>query len=71
MKKIKLQRIEDFKLYLETLLEERENYFNERTEKWQESEKGDFFYEQNESLETIISDLDSLIMEIENFNEAE
>ena len=42
----------------ETRLEEMQSYFDERFEKWRESEKGEEFQEELDSLDEVISLLD-------------
>jgi hypothetical protein len=42
---------------LNTVLAERQAYYNERSEQWQESDKGDEFQRRIDALESIVSDL--------------
>jgi len=44
-------------LLLQTVQDEMENYFEERTETWQESERGEAFRERIENLETALDAL--------------
>ncbi len=45
---------------LQTMLDEMEAYQDERSEAWQESERGESFQERIEALETVIAELDEL-----------
>jgi hypothetical protein len=45
---------------LQTMIEEMEAYRDERSETWQESERGESFQERIEALETVITELDEL-----------
>ena len=46
---------------LRILVKNREDVFNDRSERWQESEKGEFFNDQTMDIESEADDLDSLI----------
>jgi hypothetical protein len=45
---------------LQTMIEEMEAYRDERSETWQDSERGESFQERIEALETVITELDEL-----------
>jgi hypothetical protein len=45
---------------LETVRDEMKTYADERTERWQESEKGEAFGERLEQIENLISELEDL-----------
>ncbi len=45
---------------LQAMYEEMRGYYEERTEEWQESEKGEALQARIDALESIITDLDSL-----------
>jgi histidinol dehydrogenase len=45
---------------LQTMIEEMEAYRDERSETWQESERGESFQERIEALESVITELDEL-----------
>jgi hypothetical protein len=45
---------------LQTMLDEMEAYRDERSDTWQESERGESFQERMEALESVIAELDEL-----------
>ena len=51
---------------LDLKIEAREDKFNERSEKWQESEKGDEFNEETERMQDVRNDVESEIETIES-----
>ncbi|MDV4026050.1 hypothetical protein CMT52_17090 [Elizabethkingia anophelis] len=53
---------------LRQMVENREDYFSERSEKWQESEKGEAFEYKTQELEGIADDLENLIDSMEEWN---
>lgn len=58
-----------FKDVLEVMdfeIEKREDIFNDRSEKWQESEKGEEFNEETERLQDVRNDVESEIETIES-----
>lgn len=48
-------------------VEERETVFEDRTERWQESEKGEHFQSKTEELEAAASTLESAIDDLDEF----
>ncbi|MCL1654937.1 hypothetical protein M2T28_20135 [Elizabethkingia miricola] len=53
---------------LRQMVENREDYFSERSEKWQESEKGEAFEYKTQELEGIADDLENLIDSMKEWN---
>jgi hypothetical protein len=51
------------------LQEKREESFSDKSEKWQESEKGEAFEFRTQELEGIIDDLENAIDALETWNE--
>lgn len=73
-----IDSLNDYKTTIEQKIEKRENYFDERSDKWQESEKGDEYYEKTEEwndylqeIESKIEDLENVIYEIEQLEKPE
>ena len=60
----KLERIRD---QIDQYKEERETTFFDRSEKWQESEKGENFGDKTNEIEDILSSLDEAIEGIRDF----
>lgn len=56
-----IEKLEAIKNGLESRIEERDERFKCRSEKWQEGEKGDAWATQTDDLQTAIDDLDSVI----------
>ena len=50
---------EQARALLQTMAEEMQTYFEERSEKWQEGEKGEAMQERIDALESILTDLDN------------
>jgi len=63
MKKI-IQQLEKQKKALEKLVQKREDYVDDRSEKWQESEACEEYMDKTMDIESRISDLDVLIDEL-------
>ena len=51
---------EQARALLQTMAEEMQAYYDERSEQWQESDKGDAMQERLDALESIVTDLDAL-----------
>jgi chromosome segregation ATPase len=51
---------------LETKIENRENFFNDKSEKWQESDKGEAYAEETEELQDKFNDIEFEIDQIES-----
>ena len=51
---------EQARVLLQTMAEEMQGYYDERSEAWQESDKGDAMQERLDALESLITDLDAL-----------
>lgn len=51
---------EQARALLQTMQEEMQAYYDERSEQWQESDKGEAMQERLDALESIITDLDAL-----------
>lgn len=69
LKKIK-DLIEELKSDLSKIEEKKEakeNIFEDRTENWQESEKGEAFREEIQELEDLHSEFETLISDLEQF----
>lgn len=66
MKKI-LSQLEAIKEKLELKLEQREEYFVDRSDKWRESEKGDLYQDKTDELQNVIDSIDESIMELQTF----
>ncbi|HEY3265621.1 MAG TPA: hypothetical protein VGM37_01745 [Armatimonadota bacterium] len=47
---------------LSTVVEEREAYFDDRSDEWRESEKGDAFQERSDAVTDILNALDDLAL---------
>jgi hypothetical protein len=47
--------------YYQALKDKREDYYNNRTENWMEGDKGQEYAEDNETVDSIVSDLESLL----------
>ena len=68
MKKI-LKQLDEIRTSLQETLDNRGNIFDERSEKWQESENGSLYLEKNDSLDEIIEDLSMVIKEVDRYME--
>jgi len=55
--KTTIKLLEQLQEHLEPLISEREESFENRSEKWQESEKGEAFYEKTEKLQEILDEV--------------
>lgn len=64
-----LSAIEDAKLFFEEMKGRREDYAGNRADRWHESEKGEAFVEDTESLDDIISSLEESYNGIEDLFE--
>lgn len=53
---------------LREMIESREDYFSERSERWRESDTGENFEYKTQELEGIADDLENLIDSIEEWN---
>jgi len=51
---------------LESKIEKREDFFNDKSEKWQESEKGEAYNEETEELQDKFNDIQFEIEQIES-----
>lgn len=60
-----VEKLKEKLLLLEEKIEERENTFNNRSEKWQESEKGELFNDVSEGLQYKFNEMESKIENIE------
>jgi len=66
MKRI-IKKIEDSIGIAELNLEKKQESYEDKSEKWQESEKGEIFYEKIEALEELISELQDMQMAVESY----
>lgn len=60
------QTVSDIKNQIEELHDEMENYFDEKSEKWQESENGELFEEKKNLVAELLESLETIESEIEN-----
>ncbi|MDV3950513.1 hypothetical protein CMT75_18525 [Elizabethkingia anophelis] len=68
MKKINVTTLHNQLDKLRQMIESREDYFSERSERWQESDSGENFEYKTQELEGIADDLENLIDSIEEWN---
>lgn len=68
MKNIRKQ-LESLKSKLDEKIEEREFTFDERSEKWQDSERGVLFQEKTDELQEVIDNLEMTIESLDAFTE--
>lgn len=68
MKKINVTTLHNQLDKLRQMIESREDYFSERSERWQESDTGENFEYKTQELEGIADDLENLIDSIEEWN---
>lgn len=68
MKKI-LKELEKIKERLEEAVDQRETTFYDRSEKWQESENGEIHQDKTGELESVSSDIEMAIDNLESFLE--
>ncbi len=69
MNKTTLNQLEKIKEKLGEKIEEREFTFDERSEKWQDSEKGEAFQEKTDELQEVFDNLDMTIDSLNTFLE--
>ena len=62
-----LKQLEKLKESIDNKIEEREITFEERSEKWQESEKGDFYDTKTQELQYVVDSLESTIEELKTY----
>jgi hypothetical protein len=67
MDKLTLKRLEKILEKLDEKIEAREFLFDERTEKWQHSEKGQGFQEKTDELQDVSDNLDATIFSLNIF----
>lgn len=68
MKKI-IQQLEKQKTALENLVQKREDYVDDRSEKWQESEACEQYMDKTDDIESKIHDLDVFIDELKELQD--
>lgn len=68
MKKFSVTTLENQVEKLRSLVERRQDYHSDRSEKWQESEAGEEFEDKTSELETLLDDLESAVQAIEDWN---
>lgn len=59
-----IKKAEALQASLEREIEKREEQFENRSEKWQESEKGDEFQTVNQNLQDLLDAVDNFLMEV-------
>lgn len=60
-----LAKTEEFQIEVQELLELREEYYEERSEKWQESEKGEIYSMETEFVSTLNDALNEAISDLQ------
>ncbi len=68
MKETAAKALEALKEKLEELANSAEEYYDDRSETWQESENGTFYREWVDTLEDRANDVDSLLDEVNNID---
>ena len=66
-----ISHIEDAKIYFEELQSSKQDTFDNRSEKWQEGDKGNEAQEEINSLEELAGECENLIDSINNLFEAD
>ncbi len=66
-----ISQIEDAKIYFEELQGTKQESFDNKSEKWQEGEKGEEAQQEIDSLEELVGECESLVDNINNLFEAD
>lgn len=64
-----LSAIEDAKLFFEEMKETRENFASDKSDRWQDSEKGEQYVEDTEAIDDIINSVEEAYNKIEDLFE--
>lgn len=70
MNKATLGQLERIYEKVEERIDSRENQFYEKTDKWQESEKGELFQQKTEELQEVLYNLEAVIDSLNTFLES-
>lgn len=54
---------------LQTIADEMHDYYDERSEKWQESENGEAYYDEMETVDNVVSSLEDAVNDLSDLSE--